>query len=552
MSSLTASPAWQALARHRQAMESVPTRALFAADPGRFSRFSLESCGILLDYSKNRITGETLALLTGLARDRDLEGWRARLYAGEAINATEGRAVLHTALRQRHDAPVTSGGGENVISEVRSVMRRLGAFVDGVRFGSVTGLSGRRFKDVVNIGIGGSDLGPQMVAEALLPYHHPDLRVRFVSNVDGTHLYDTLDWLDPETTLFIVTSKTFTTEETMTNARSARDWFLAEGGNEADIGKHFIAVSANEAEVRKFGIGPDSTFNFWDWVGGRFSLWSAVGLPVALAIGMERFDQLLAGAHAMDEHFRTAPLEANMPALLGLLGVWAVNFWDAPAHAVVPYDQYLHRLPAYLQQLDMESNGKSVDREGRPVDYATAPVIFGEPGSNAQHSFFQLLHQGTRVIPVDFLGSAETHNPFGDHHRLLLANMLAQSEALMRGRTESEARAELEASGTPAARLQALLPHKVFEGSRPSNTLLYKKLDPFTLGALIALYEHKIFVQGVIWNVNSFDQWGVELGKILARTTGTELAYGPVADHDSSTRGQLVWLRERMVVDLES
>ncbi len=551
MSRLTASPAWQALGRHREQMAEQQVRSLFAADPARFERFSFESCGILLDYSKNRITAETVGLLADLARERDLEGWRARLFAGDPINTTEGRAVLHTALRQQTNEPVRPGGADDAITEVRSVMNRVRTFVDGVRFGSITGLSGRRFKDVVNIGIGGSDLGPLMVAEALLPYHHPDLRVRFVSNVDGTNLYDTLDWLDPETTLFIVTSKTFTTEETMTNARSARNWFLTEGGTEADIGKHFIAVSANEAEVRAFGIGPESTFSFWDWVGGRFSLWSAVGLPVALATGMERFDALLAGANAMDEHFRTAPLESNMPVLLGLLGVWAINFLDAPAQAVVPYDQYLHRLPAYLQQLDMESNGKSVDRDGCAVDYATAPVIFGEPGTNAQHSFFQLLHQGTRPIPVDFLAAAESHNPFGDHQRLLLANMLAQSEALMRGRTVEETRAELEASNTPNARLEALLPHKVFEGSRPSNTLLYRKLDPFTLGALIALYEHKIFVQGVIWNLNSFDQWGVELGKSLARTIGAELATGPSAAHDSSTIGQIRWLRPRMVLDTE-
>ncbi|MEI6558541.1 MAG: glucose-6-phosphate isomerase [Rhodospirillaceae bacterium] len=551
MSSLTASPAWQALIRHRRAMDGVSTRSLFAADPDRFARFSAEACGVLLDYSKNRITAETLELLTDLARSRDLEGWRARLFAGDAINSTEGRAVLHTALRQRHDAPVTPGGGANVIPEVRSVMRRLSAFVDGVRFGRLTGLSGRPFKDVVNIGIGGSDLGPLMVSEALRPYHHPELRIRYVSNVDGTHLYDTLDWLDPETTLFIITSKTFTTEETMANARSARDWFLGEGGSEADIGRHFVAVSANAAAVRAFGIGPESTFTFWDWVGGRFSLWSAVGLPVALAVGMERFDQLLAGAHAMDEHFRTAPLTANLPALLGLLGVWTINFWDAPAQAVVPYDQYLHRLPAYLQQLDMESNGKSVDRDGRAIDYATAPVIFGEPGTNAQHSFFQLLHQGPRPIPVDFLAAAESHNPFGEHHQMLLANMLAQSEALMRGRSADEARAELEAAGTPAERLAMLLPHKVFEGSRPSNTLLYQKLDPFTLGALIALYEHKIFVQGVIWGVNSFDQWGVELGKALARTTRSELATGPQADHDSSTTGLLHWLHQRLTAEVD-
>ena len=550
MSTVTASPAWQALIRHQRAMAEVPVRDLFAADPDRFGRFSLEAAGLLLDYSKNRITAETIALLADLARSRDLEGWRNRLFSGEAINISEERAVLHTALRQRHDAPVTVAGGD-VIPELRAVMKRFGAFVDGVRFGEVTGLSGRRFKDVVNIGIGGSDLGPLMMTDALLPYHHPDLRVRFVSNVDGTHLYDTLDWLDPETTLFIITSKTFTTEETMANARSAREWFLSEGGDEKDIGRHFIAVTANLAEARRFGIGPESTFAFWDWVGGRFSLWSAVGLPVAMAIGMERFDQLLAGAAAMDEHFRTAPLEANMPVLMGLLGVWATNFWDAPAHAVVPYDQYLHRLPAYLQQLDMESNGKSVDRDGNPVDYATAPVIFGEPGTNAQHSFFQALHQGPRAIPVDFLAAAESHNPFGDHHRLLLANMLAQSEALMRGRTAEEARTEMTAAGLSPERLEALLPHKLFPGSRPSNTLLYQKLTPVTLGALIALYEHKIFVQGVIWNLNSFDQWGVELGKALARTTGTELAYGPVADHDGSTRGQLLWLRDRMAAGLD-
>ena len=550
MSRLTESAAWQALARHRGAMTGVTMRSLFAAEPGRFSRYSLDACGILLDYSKNRLTAETLDLLLALARDRDLEGWRARLFAGERINSTENRAVLHPALRNRGDEAMRVGGAD-VMPEVRSVMRRLGKFVDAVRFGQYTGCTGRPFKDVVNIGIGGSDLGPAMMAEALRPYHHPDLRVRFVSNVDGTHLYDTLDWLDPENTLFVVASKTFTPEETMANAQSAREWFLAEGGSEEHISRHFIAVSTNEAAVRAFGIGPESTFAFWDWVGGRFSLWSAVGLSLALAIGMERFDQLLAGAWAMDEHFRTAPLDANMPVLLGLLGVWNTNFWDAPAHAVVPYDQYLARLSAYLQQLEMESNGKSVDRDGLPVDYATAPVIFGEPGSNAQHSFFQLLHQGSRPIPVDVLVAAESHNPFGDHHQILLANALAQTEALMRGRTEAEARAELEAAGTPAETLARVLPHKVFAGNRPSNTLLYRKLDPFTLGALVALYEHKVFVQGVLWNINSFDQWGVELGKKLAGAIRAELAGAPPGEHDGSTAGQIAWLRDKIAADLD-
>jgi glucose-6-phosphate isomerase len=545
MSSLTESAAWHDLIRHRHALADVTLRTLFAGDPGRFRRYTAEACGILFDYSKNRITDQTLPLLLALARARGLESWRDDLFSGQRLNRSENRAVLHTALRSRTSRPVLVDGVD-VMPEIRSIARRMSRFVDGVRFGGLTGYTGRPFKDVVNIGIGGSDLGPLMVSEALRPYHNPELRVRYVSNVDGSALYDTLDWLDPETTLFIITSKTFTTEETMTNARSARDWFLREGGTEADIPRHFVAVSTNLAAVQAFGIGPETTFSFWDWVGGRFSLWSAVGLPVALAVGMERFDELLAGAFAMDEHFRTAPLETNLPVLLGLLGLWYINFWDAGALAVVPYDQYLHRLPAYLQQLDMESNGKSVDRDGRPVDYATAPVLFGEAGTNCQHSFFQLLHQGTRLIPADFLIAAESHTPFGDHHRILLANALAQTEALMRGRSEDEARSELAAAAAPPELAARLLPHKVFEGNRPSNTLLYRKLDPFTLGALIALYEHKVFVQGALWNLNSFDQWGVELGKTLARTLLPELSTGPTADHDSSTAGLLLWLRERM------
>jgi glucose-6-phosphate isomerase len=526
-------------------MANVTMRGLFADDPGRFPRHTAEACGLFLDYSKNRVTDETLGLLMALARSCNLELWREGLISGRRLNQTENRAVLHTALRNRSDRPVMLDG-VNLMPEIHSVARRMSRFVDDIHFGVITGATGRPFKDVVNIGIGGSDLGPLMVSEALRPYQTPNLRVRYVSNVDASHLYETLDWLDPENTLFIITSKTFTTQETMTNAKTARDWFLREGGSEADIARHFVAVSTNEAAARAFGIGPETIFNFWDWVGGRFSLWSAVGLPIALTVGMDRFDELLAGAFAMDEHFRSAPLEANLPVLLGMLGIWSINFWDASAYAVVPYDQYLHRLPAYLQQLDMESNGKSVDREGLPVDYATAPVLFGEPGTNCQHSFFQLLHQGRHLIPVDFLMAAESHVPFKAHHQILLANGLAQAEALMRGRTLDEAAAELAAAGTPPELAAQLLPHKVFEGNRPSNTLLYRKLDPFTLGALIALYEHKVFVQGIIWNINSFDQWGVELGKTLARTLLQDLTTGVSTGQDSSTAGQVRWLRERM------
>ncbi|MEI6986519.1 MAG: glucose-6-phosphate isomerase, partial [Rhodospirillaceae bacterium] len=557
MSLLTESPAWQALTRHRQEMEGVAMRDLFDQCPGRFPRFTVNGCGILLDYSKNRITEDTLDLLLKLARASDLEVWRARLFAGVRINHTEQRAVLHTALRSQAGRPVMVDGVD-LAPEIYAARQRMGRFVKAVHIGNHTGYSGDRFTDVVNIGIGGSDLGPAMVAQALRPYHHPDMRVWYVSNVDGNHLNETIEGLDPNKTLFVITSKTFTTEETMTNARSAREWFLAGGGTEADIARHFVAVSTNKQAVRAFGIDQALMFGFWDWVGGRFSLWSAVGLSLALAIGNNHFDRLLAGAAAMDEHFNTAPFDANMPVVLGMLGVWYINFWESRAHAVVPYDQNFSRLPAYLQQLEMESNGKSVDRDGRLIDYATAPVIFGEPGSNAQHSFFQLLHQGSGVIPVDFLAAATTHKPFGDHHRILLANMLAQSEALMRGRNATEAQAELEATSPTAAVLKRLLPHKVFTGNKPSNTLLYNKLDPYTLGALIALYEHKVFVQGVIWNINSFDQWGVELGKSLAHTIRLELFAKPGTttptnhggpnhggpNHDSSTAGQIAWLSE--------
>ncbi len=545
MSALTRSPAWEALVRHREEVSTLHMRDLFAADPDRFGRFSMEACGLLFDYSKNRITDETRALLLDLARQQRVEEWRDRMFAGEKINITENRAVLHTALRNRSNRPVLVDG-QDVMPEVNGVLHRMERFVKQVRDGAWTGYTGHPITDVVNIGIGGSDLGPVMVTEALTPYLHPQIGVHFVSNVDGTHISETLEWLDPETTLFVISSKTFTTQETLTNAHTARRWFLETAGDPAHIARHFAAVSTNEAEVRKFGIDPANMFGFWDWVGGRYSLWSAIGLSIALGIGMDRFYELLDGAHAMDEHFRTAPLDRNMPVLMGMLGVWYRNFWDAQSHAVLPYDQYMHRFPAYLQQLDMESNGKSVDRDGNRVHYDTGPVVFGEPGTNGQHAFYQLVHQGTSLVPCDFLAPAETHNPIGDHHRILLSNFFAQPEALMRGKTADEVRAEMAKSGKPPAEIEPLVPHRVFEGNKPSNSILFKKLDPRTLGALIALYEHKVFVQGIVWNINSFDQWGVELGKQLAGKILPELQDGPTGalTHDSSTNGLIGWYRK--------
>ncbi|SMH60811.1 glucose-6-phosphate isomerase [Azospirillum agricola] len=547
MTALTRSPAWAALAQHRREFGDTHMRDLFAADPGRFDAFSLEAAGLFLDYSKNRATKDTLGLLLDLARQQDVEGWRDRMFAGEPINLTEKRAVLHTALRNRSDRPVRVDG-RDVMPDVRAVLERMNAFATAVRDGAWTGYTGQPITDVVNIGIGGSDLGPVMVTEALKPFAHPHVALHFVSNVDGTHLAETLKWLDPDTTLFVIASKTFTTQETLTNAHSARRWFLESAGDEAHVAKHFVAVSTNEAEVVKFGIDPANMFGFWDWVGGRYSLWSAIGLPIAIAIGPERFAELLDGAHAMDEHFRTAPLERNMPALLGLLGVWYRNFWDASSYAVLPYDQYLHRFAAYLQQLDMESNGKSVTRGGEPVDHDTGPVLFGEPGTNGQHAFYQLIHQGTSLIPCDFIAAAASHNPIGAeagaHHRILLSNVFAQAEALMRGKTADEVRAEMAKAGKAPEEVEALVPHRVFPGNRPSNTILVKSLTPAALGALIALYEHKVFVQGIVWDINSFDQWGVELGKQLAGAILPELTAGPrEGAHDSSTTGLMAWWR---------
>jgi glucose-6-phosphate isomerase len=545
MSALTESPAWTALEAHARELEGVRMRDLFAADPGRAERFSAEACGIFLDVSKNRITDETLRLLVGLARQQDVPGWRERMFRGEPINSTEGRAVLHAALRAPPGTRAEVAGAD-VMPDVLEVRRRMLGFARRVRDGEHRGFTGRPIEHVVNIGIGGSDLGPAMVAEALAPDRHPRITPHFVSNVDGTHLAETLRRVDPETTLFLIASKTFTTQETIANAKSARAWFQERVPDPAAVARHFAALSTNRDAVAAFGIDPENMFGFWDWVGGRYSLWSAIGLPVAIAVGPERFEELLSGAHEMDAHFRAAPPERNLPVLLAMVGIWNANFQGADALAVLPYDQYLARFPAFLQQLDMESNGKRVDRDGRPVDYRTGPIVFGEPGTNGQHAFYQLIHQGTRVVPCDFIAPVETRNPLGDHHRILLSNVIAQAEALMRGKSEAEVRAELEAQGLDAAAIDALAPHKVFPGDRPSNAIVFRRLDARTLGALIALYEHKVFVQGVVWNIDSFDQWGVELGKQLARPVLAELAAGaPGPSHDASTRALISRLSGR-------
>ena len=534
---MTTSPAWAALEAHRTAINGLRMADEFAHDPTRAKNLSLEAAGLFLDYSKNRVTAETMRLLVALARERGVESRRDAMMAGERINTTEQRAVLHMALRN----PANSTrryllDGVDVGVDVQRELAHMREFVARVRDGRWRGRTGRAIADVVNIGIGGSDLGPQMVCEALRPFARADLRAHFVSNVDGASLTRVLAGLKAETTLFIVASKAFTTQETLMNARSARDWFIAQGGTDADVARHFVAVSTNVDAVRAFGIDVANMFQFWDWVGGRYSLWSTIGLSIALASGMEAFEQLLAGAHSMDEHFANAPLEANMPVLLALIGVWNIDFCGAASQCIAPYAQDLHRLPAYLQQLEMESNGKSVDRNGKALSSLGCPVIWGEPGTNGQHAFFQLLHQGTNVIPVDFIAAVKANCSLPDHHRVLLANCFAQSEALMVGKTEAQVRTELAAQGLNAAAIDALTPHKVFAGNRPSNTILLDELSPFSLGALIALYEHKVFVQGVIWGVNSFDQWGVELGKQLAKTIDAELCAGAVSGaHDSST-----------------
>ena len=536
MPDLTHSPAWRALAAHQHVIAQTHMRDLFDADPDRFRKFSLQACGMLLDYSKNRINDETVALLLGLARQAGLPKWIEKMFRGEKINVTEDRAVLHTALRNRGDQPVPVDG-EDVMPGVRRALQHMRQFTEAVRSGEWRGYSGKPITDIVNIGIGGSDLGPAMVTQALRPYCGK-LRVHFVSNLDGAHLAETLQTLSPETTLFIVASKTFTTQETLTNARSARHWFLTSAGEAAHIARHFVALSTNTAEVKRFGIDPAHMFEFWDWVGGRYSLWSVIGLSIALAIGMDNFEALLEGAYEMDQHFRHAPLERNIPVIMGMMGVWYNNFFGAESHAILPYSQDLLRFPAYFQQGDMESNGKSVTRDGARVDYATGTVIWGEPGTNGQHAFYQLIHQGTYLISADFLAPIETHYPLEGHHDILVSNFFAQTEALMRGKTREEARAELERAGMSGEALEKLLPHKVFGGNRPTNSILFQKLTPRTLGSLIALYEHKIFVQGIVWNINSFDQWGVEYGKQLAQNIQHELRNSdPVSAHDASTNG---------------
>ncbi len=530
-------PAWKLLQQHYDKIAPLHLREMFAEDPARFEKFSIRWEEFLFDYSKNRISAETIPLLCQLACQAGLGERIEAMFRGERINVTEGRAVLHVALRNRSSRRI-SVDGIDVMTEVRAVLEKMRTFSEEVRQGRWKGYSGRAITDVVNIGIGGSDLGPLMVTEALKHYASESLSVHFVSNVDATHLAETLKGLDPETTLFIIASKTFTTQETLTNAWSARSWLLDKAVDQGAVARHFVALSTNAEAVKAFGIDPQNMFEFWDWVGGRYSLWSAIGLSIALSVGMDRFEELLEGAFAVDEHFRSAPFDENIPVLMGLLGVWYTDFFGAESHAVLPYEQYLSRFPAYLQQGDMESNGKRVTLDGQEVDYATGPIIWGEPGTNGQHAFYQLIHQGTRLVPCDFIAGARSLNPLGKHQPIFLSNFFAQTEALMKGKTETEARSELEASGLSGAELESLLPHKVFPGNKPTNSLLYRTLTPRTLGSLIALYEHKIFVQGVIWNINSFDQWGVELGKQLAKSILPELESNAlVSGHDSSTNG---------------
>lgn len=533
----THTAAWKLLTDHHEKMERVHMKELFSAQSDRFENMSVRFEDLLLDYSKNIITEETLDLLRQLASETGLSDAIEAMFSGESINMTEGRAVLHTALRNRSNKPVLVDG-KDVMPDVNAVLDKMEAFTKRLHSGEWTGFTGKKINTIVNIGIGGSDLGPVMVTEALKPYWVPGIEVHFVSNVDGTHIAETLKLVDPETTLFMVASKTFTTQETMTNAHSARSWFLEGAKEEKHIAKHFVALSTNRDSVEAFGIDPDNMFGFWDWVGGRYSLWSAIGLSIAATIGFDNFRELLEGGHAMDQHFQTAPMEDNLPVILALVGLWYNNFYGAETEAILPYDQYMHRFSAYFQQGNMESNGKYVGRDGEAISYQTGPIIWGEPGTNGQHAFYQLIHQGTKLIPCDFLAPAVSQNPIGDHHPKLLANFFAQTEALLMGKTREEVEAELVASGKSAEEIAELAPFKVFEGNRPTNSLLFKKLTPRMLGILLAMYEHKIFTQGVIWNIYSFDQWGVELGKQLAKSILPELSGdAQVTSHDSSTNG---------------
>ncbi len=538
----TDTPAWRKLTIHFLEMQAFSLREEFASDPQRFEKFHTVFEDILVDYSKNCISAETIAMFTELANACGLAEAIDAMFLGRAINQTEGRAVLHVALRNRSNQPILVNG-DDVMPEVNRVLEQMKGFSSRLLSGEWTGYSGKAITDIVNIGIGGSDLGPLMVTEALRPYHK-NIRPHFVSNIDGTHLVETLKKVNAETTLFIIASKTFTTQETMTNAQSARAWFLDQTGNQGDVAKHFVAVSTNEKAVKEFGIAPENMFVFWDWVGGRYSLWSSIGLSIACTLGFKAFEELLEGAHAMDNHFRNTSYEKNIPVLLAMIGIWHTNFFDGQSEAILPYDQYLHRFAAYFQQGNMESNGKSVDRNGQPILYQTGPVIWGEPGTNGQHAFYQLIHQGTRLVPCDFLAPAVSHNPVGDHHAKLLSNYFAQTEALMMGKTEDEVRAELQKQGMDKEQIDFHLPFRVFTGNKPTNSILFEKLTPRTLGSLIAMYEHKIFVQGVIWNIFSYDQWGVELGKVLAKKILPELTTsGTVTSHDASTNGLINYFK---------
>ncbi|HOT26735.1 MAG TPA: glucose-6-phosphate isomerase [Candidatus Ozemobacteraceae bacterium] len=542
-SPLTRSPEWRALKDHHQNVRHMHMRDLFSQDPDRFAKYSVEFEDILVDYSKNRITDSTMPLLIALAKASGVKDAAKSMYRGDRINWTEGRAVLHIALRNRSNTPIFVDG-EDVMPAVNAVLERMRLFTERLRSGEWRGYTGKPIKTVVNIGIGGSDLGPVMVCEALKPYAKGGPAVRFVSNVDGTDFYEKTRDLDPAETLFVVASKTFTTQETMTNAHTARRWLLAALSDEKAVRNHFVALSTNGKLVEQFGIDPSNMFEFWDWVGGRYSFTSAIGLPIACAIGFDRFVEILEGAHAMDRHFMEAPPEKNIPMILALLGIWYNNFFGAESHAILPYDQYLSRFAAYFQQGDMESNGKRVDREGNPIEYQTGPIIWGEPGTNGQHAFYQLIHQGTKLIPCDFIGCVNSQNPIGDHHLKLMANFFAQTEALMKGKTEDEVRAELNGS-VSETQLEMLVPHKVFPGNRPTNSILVKKLTPRVLGILVSMYEMKIFTQGIIWRIDSFDQWGVELGKVLAKTIlneEEEFIAGQEPDlfhHDCSTQSLL-------------
>jgi glucose-6-phosphate isomerase len=532
----TTTQAYKYLTDHYIDVVGESLKGLFDSDNERFAKFSVQFEDILLDYSKNRITDQTIALLLQLAKECRLNDAIKAMYSGDIINATEGRQVLHIALRNQSNTPIYVDG-RDVMPDVNNVLQHMKEFSDAVVSGTWKGYTGKAITDVVNIGIGGSDLGPVMVTEGLKAYKN-HLNLHFVSNVDGTHIAETLKGLNAETTLFLIASKTFTTQETMANAHSAREWFIKSGGKDSDVAKHFAALSTNADGVSKFGIDTKNMFEFWDWVGGRYSLWSAIGLSISLSIGHQNFVELLQGAHAMDNHFRDAESDQNLPTILALLGIWYNNFFEAETQAILPYDQYMHRFAAYFQQGDMESNGKSVDRNGKAVDYSTGPIIWGEPGTNGQHAFYQLIHQGTKLIPCDFIAPAQSHNPLGEHHQMLLSNFFAQTEALMNGKSREEVVAELKAAGKSAVEIETLAPFKEFGGNRPTNSILVKKITPRSLGSLIAMYEHKIFVQGIIWNIYSFDQWGVELGKQLAGKILPELRNNDeVSSHDSSTNG---------------